>query len=82
MAIHFPERGAKRLVTPPDRSASQEIDQRIRELGDWRGPVLERMRALIHEADPEGQLWARAMADTLLEANRLASAARDSGCVI
>ena len=34
-------------------SASQEIDQRIRELGDWRGPVLERMRALIHEADPE-----------------------------
>jgi hypothetical protein len=29
------------------------IDQRIRELGDWRGSVLKRMRALIHEADPE-----------------------------
>ena len=46
------------LVTPTDgsatpSSASQEIDQRIQELGDWRGPVLERMRALIHEADPE-----------------------------
>jgi hypothetical protein len=34
-------------------SASQMIDQRIRELGDWRGSVLKRMRKLIHEADPE-----------------------------
>jgi len=34
-------------------SAPQLIDQRIRELGDWRGPVLQRMRELIHEADPE-----------------------------
>ena len=34
-------------------SASQMIDQHIRELGDWRGPVLKRMRELIHEADPE-----------------------------
>jgi hypothetical protein len=29
------------------------IDERIRELGDWRGSVLERIRELIHEADPE-----------------------------
>jgi hypothetical protein len=29
------------------------IDQRIRELGDWRGSVLKRMRKLIHDADPE-----------------------------
>jgi hypothetical protein len=29
------------------------IDRRIRELGDWRGSVLKRMRTLIHEADPE-----------------------------
>ena len=34
-------------------SASQMIDQRILDLGDWRGPVLKRMRKLIHEADPE-----------------------------
>jgi hypothetical protein len=34
-------------------SASQMIDQRVRELGDWRGSALKRMRALIHEADPE-----------------------------
>jgi hypothetical protein len=33
-------------------SASQLIDQRIRELGDWRGLVLKRMRELIREADP------------------------------
>ena len=34
-------------------SASEMIDQRIRELGDWRGAVLKQMRELIHEADPE-----------------------------
>ena len=32
-------------------SASTLIDQRINELGDWRGETLARMRALIHEAD-------------------------------
>jgi hypothetical protein len=32
-------------------SASTLIDQRINELGDWRGDTLARMRALIHEAD-------------------------------
>ena len=32
---------------------SQMIDRQIRELGDWRGPTLKRMRELIHEADPE-----------------------------
>lgn len=34
-------------------SASQMIDRRIRELSDWRGSVLKRMRELVHEADPE-----------------------------
>jgi hypothetical protein len=34
-------------------SASKMIDARIRELDDWRGAVLKRMRKLIHEADPE-----------------------------
>jgi hypothetical protein len=33
--------------------ASALIDQRIAELGDWRGKTLARMRALIKEADPE-----------------------------
>jgi hypothetical protein len=34
-------------------AASRLIDWRIRELGDWRGEALARMRALILEADPE-----------------------------
>jgi len=35
------------------RSASQLIDKRIAELGDWRGDTLSRMRKLIREADPD-----------------------------
>jgi hypothetical protein len=34
-------------------SASRLIDARIRELGDWRGDMLSRLRALIRQADPE-----------------------------
>jgi hypothetical protein len=34
-------------------SPSQRIDGKIQELGDWRGETLARIRALIHEADPE-----------------------------
>src|SRR5919109_64549 len=34
-------------------SASQHIDARIRELGDWRGEMLARIRTLIKQADPE-----------------------------
>jgi hypothetical protein len=29
------------------------IDERIRELGDWRGEMLAKVRAVIHAADPE-----------------------------
>lgn len=32
---------------------SQLIEARIKELGDWRGEVLGRLRALIKEADPD-----------------------------
>jgi len=35
------------------QSASAMIDARIKELGDWRGKMLAKIRALIHEADPE-----------------------------
>ena len=34
-------------------SASRAIDQRIDELGDWRGEMLARLRALIKAADPD-----------------------------
>lgn len=36
-----------------DQDASRLIDARIAELGDWRGTMLARMRALICQADPE-----------------------------
>jgi transposase len=45
----------------------------------WCGAHLLRDLRGIHEADPTGQLWAKAMADTLIEANRIASTARDGG---
>ena len=35
------------------KSASELIDARIESLGDWRGKMLARLRALIKEADPE-----------------------------
>ena len=34
-------------------SAPQQIDARIKELGDWRGETLARVRAVIKQADPE-----------------------------
>ncbi len=35
------------------KTPSELIDERVAELGDWRGETLARMRALIHEADPD-----------------------------
>jgi hypothetical protein len=37
----------------PVESASAFIDERIKELGDWRGKTLAKVREIIHEADPE-----------------------------
>jgi hypothetical protein len=39
--------------TAPAQSAAALIDQRIKDLGDWRGMTLARIRQIIHEADPE-----------------------------
>ncbi len=36
-----------------DEAPAQLIDARIEELGDWRGEMLGRLRALVKEADPE-----------------------------
>ena len=35
------------------KSPSQLIDARIKELGDWRGKMLSRLRTLVKQADPE-----------------------------
>ena len=39
--------------TIPVESASAFIDEKIRELGDWRGKMLAKVRDIIHQADPE-----------------------------
>ena len=39
--------------TTSTESASALIDERIRELGDWRGKMLAKVRGIIHQADPE-----------------------------
>ena len=36
----------------PVQSASAQIDRKIKELGDWRGETLAKVRAIIREADP------------------------------
>jgi hypothetical protein len=46
-----------------ETDASTRIDERIAELGDWRGSTLGRVRAIIREADPdivEEWKWAKA----------------------
>jgi hypothetical protein len=51
------------VSTPEPMSASDQIDARIAELGDWRGETLARIRALVKEADPdvvEEWKWAKA----------------------
>ena len=43
----------KKSEPQESKSPSQLIDERIEELGDWRGEMLGRLRTLIKEADPE-----------------------------
>jgi len=43
----------KNSIIPPGETASTMIDGRIRDLNDWRGKTLARLRALIQAADPD-----------------------------
>jgi len=43
----------KRSGSQKGKSPSQLIDARIKELGDWRGKMLSRLRALVKQADPD-----------------------------
>jgi hypothetical protein len=47
------EENMKKSGSTEGQSASELIDNRIAELGDWRGETLSRMRKLIKEADPD-----------------------------
>lgn len=43
----------KKSTARSPQTPSELIDQRIKELGDWRGELLSRLRALVKEADPD-----------------------------
>ena len=43
----------KKTGQPKGKSPSRLIDAKIKELGDWRGEMLSRIRALIKQADPD-----------------------------
>ena len=43
----------KKNNSQASESAARRIDEKIEELGDWRGKMLGRLRALVKEADPE-----------------------------
>jgi len=45
--------GSQKSKSSSEKSPSQLIDARIKELGDWRGQLLDLLRALVKEADPE-----------------------------
>jgi hypothetical protein len=49
----MPDASRKKKETNETKSASQLIDERIKELGGWRGEMLARLRALIKQADPD-----------------------------
>src|SRR4051795_170831 len=49
----MPDTSRKKKQTNETKSASHLIDERIKELGGWRGEMLARLRALIKEADPD-----------------------------
>jgi hypothetical protein len=47
------ESDVKKATSQNNQSASKLIDERIMELGDWRGKMLSRVRSLVKEADPQ-----------------------------
>src|SRR5579871_146807 len=51
MQTFMKQESSKKAI--PAESASALIDARIEELSDWRGKMLAKVRALIHQADPE-----------------------------
>src|ERR1044071_6963655 len=44
---------ARKTKAPAAQSASKAIDARVKELGDWRGEMVARLRALGRQADPD-----------------------------
>ena len=46
-------KNTSKLTKKSGDSPAQQIDKRIKDLGDWRGEMLARLRALIKQADPD-----------------------------
>ncbi len=53
VAVSHPTKPKPGFVGAPVESASAFIDEKIKELGDWRGKTLAKVREIIHAADPE-----------------------------
>src|SRR3954451_13676222 len=53
LPIYHGATGTETKMAEEGEAASRLIDARIAELGDWRGEMLSRLRALVREADPE-----------------------------
>ena len=53
VALSHPTKPTPGLVGAPVESASAIIDEKTKELGDWRGKMLAKVREIIHQADPE-----------------------------
>src|SRR5256712_12778539 len=51
--VSHPTKPTPGFVGAPVESASAIIDARIKELGDWRGKMLAKVRDIVHKADPE-----------------------------
>jgi pimeloyl-ACP methyl ester carboxylesterase len=63
IAAQTDEERRHQMASREERSASEQISERIRELGDWRGKTLATVRELIKDADPgivEEWKWAKA----------------------
>ena len=51
--VSHPTKPTPGFVGAPVESASARIDEKIKELGDWRGKTLAKVREIIHQADSE-----------------------------
>ena len=45
--------GSRKVESATREMGSNEVDARIKELGDWRGEMLSRIRAVVKQADPD-----------------------------
>jgi len=52
-ALIVKQSGSRKVESATREMGSNEVDARIKELGDWRGEMLSRIRAVVKQADPD-----------------------------